>query len=177
MMFLDPLFSLPAWLQLLIAAGLVLLGAAFVFLEVFIVSAGLLGLLATACVIVALMLAFAHGPLWGLGFALATPLILLVVVLRGLTALRSSPWVPKAQVLGQGDYSSQATGDTIRIGDEGLLLTTARPTGKARFGDHEIEVQIESGAGERGQGIRILAIDGMRILVSVCPVNDPTSPS
>ena len=53
------------------------------------------------------------------------------------------------------------------VGAVGTLVTDAFPTGRARFGDHEVDVQVRGAALRKGSALRVAAIDGPVILVTV----------
>lgn len=50
-------------------------------------------------------------------------------------------------------------------GQSGLAVTDLRPGGRARFGSRELEVVSQSGYIRRGEPVRVLRVEGSRILV------------
>ena len=53
----------------------------------------------------------------------------------------------------------------VDVGDWGLAISPLRPAGKARFGDHYLDVLTEGDFVERGRQVRIVEIQGSRIVV------------
>jgi membrane-bound serine protease (ClpP class) len=53
----------------------------------------------------------------------------------------------------------------VDVGDWGLALSPLRPSGKARFGDRYLDVLTDGDFVERGRQVRIIEIQGSRIVV------------
>jgi membrane-bound serine protease (ClpP class) len=53
----------------------------------------------------------------------------------------------------------------VDVGDWGLALSPLRPSGKARFGDRYLDVLTDGDFVERGRQVRIVEIQGSRIVV------------
>lgn len=141
---------------------LLLVGAALMFLEVFLpgLIAGILGLL---CLIAAVVLAYAEG--------FATGNIILGVVIAGL-CVGTWCWLkffPDSRIAGIF-ISKQAIGDlgTDRpelVGCTGEAVTALRPSGTATLNGKRVDVVAESGFIERGTPVKVIAVEGLRVVV------------
>ena len=56
-------------------------------------------------------------------------------------------------------------GGLVKLGDTGVVTTILRPSGRAAFGDTIADVITEAGYVDLGQRVRVVAVDGNRILV------------
>jgi hypothetical protein len=70
-------------------------------------------------------------------------------------------WAREAHVAGDDDLG----GGRLSVGDAGQTATALRPTGRARFGDREVDVTTTGQWLEAGQAVRIAEISGNLILV------------
>jgi membrane-bound serine protease (ClpP class) len=141
---------------------LLLVGAALMFLEVFLpgLIAGILGLL---CLIAAVVLAYAEG--------FATGNIILGVVIAG-RCVGTWCWLkffPDSRIAGIF-ISKQAIGDlgTDRpelVGCTGEAVTALRPSGTATLNGKREDVVAESGFIERGTPVKVIAVEGLRVVV------------
>lgn len=141
---------------------LLLVGAALMFLEVFLpgLIAGVLGLL---CLLAAVVLAYAEG--------FATGNIVLGIVIAGLAA-GTWCWLkffPESRIAGLF-ISRQAVGEigTDRpelIGQTGVAVTSLRPSGTATLDGKRVDVVAESGFIERGTPVKVIAVEGLRVVV------------
>jgi membrane-bound serine protease (ClpP class) len=141
---------------------LLLVGAALMFLEVFLpgLIAGILGLL---CLLTAVVLAY--------GESFATGNIVLGIVIAGLT-LGTWCWLhffPESRIAGLF-ISKQAIGElgTDRpelVGQTGVAATALRPSGTATLEGKRVDVVAESGFIERGTPVKVIAVEGLRVVV------------
>lgn len=53
----------------------------------------------------------------------------------------------------------------IRVGDAGQVVSTLRPTGKAKFGDAIVDVVAEAEFLDKGAKVEIIEIHGNRVVV------------
>jgi len=69
---------------------------------------------------------------------------------------------------GLGDALSPQEEQTIplHVGDCGVTITLLKPTGRARFGAQTLEVQSRDEFMEAGTPVRVVAMDGHRIVVA-----------
>jgi len=142
---------------------------------------GLLGLLLVgAAVIWAMVDHYPHEPLIPTGDMLERPLINLgITVLLACIAIpfitRFLPDTPLFHVIAlasrqaQGPSFSDKTVDSpmkLSVGASGVALSILRPSGNARFGDAIVDVITRGEFIEPSSPIRVLAIEGSRIVVA-----------
>lgn len=144
-----------------IVIGLLLLAA-----EVFI-PGGILGVFGVLALLVALAAGFfAFGPQNGLLVSL------LVIVASGVVFafwIRLFPRTPmgKALTLKKDGHTFKAASaaPTLSLGEEGRAQTNLRPSGIAVLGGQRIDVVAESGFINAGEPVKIVHIEGARIVV------------
>ena len=165
------------WQALLIASGLLLLAAGMLVAEAFVISFGMLTLISVGLGIAAVVYAFSASTALGWGFALVAPTLLGGVGLWAMRMMARSRLVPKYELT--EDAGAHHAAETIGLvaGATGVLLTPARPTGRARFAGGDLDVQCDRSA-EAGTTVTVLRIDGPRILVCVAesPSSSPSTP-
>ena len=83
--------------------------------------------------------------------------------------------MPKFELTEDAGAHHVAENIGLMVGATGVLLTPARPTGRARFAGGDLDVQCDSSA-EAETAVTVLRIDGLRILVHVTQPS-PFSPS
>jgi len=156
--------------------GLALLGVALVLvaLEIFIPSAGVLGVLATIAAIAGIVLLFKHDTSWGLIGLIAV--MVLGPVVFGF-ALRMWPHTPIGRYMIQGRVTEadreQAREQRMRevearqalVGQEGKALTDLRPVGTVRVGDQRLDALAEVGFIESGRRVRVISVGDNQIKV------------
>lgn len=164
---------------LLIGALLLLiLGLGLVVLEVFVPSGGLIGCLAGLSLIVAVILAFSHGPVAGLG-VLGTVVVFLPIFL--VVALHYWPRTPmgKRILLGVPTSADVLPDDPLRermkgmVGQIGRAKCLMLPSGMIEVGGQTIDAMSEGMAIEVGQLVRVIEVRGHRVLVR--PVDEMAS--
>ena len=86
-------------------------------------------------------------------------------------------FLPKVPVLGRiilavqdssGILTATATAGVkpeVLVGQQGEVLKTLRPAGKAAFGERVLDVVAEGGFIESGATIKIISVEGNRIIV------------
>lgn len=158
---------------LLVALALLAAALALAAIEFVMVSGGLLGIGAIGCAIAAVSYAFAAGPLAGWVFTVLTPLLGIIVLKSGLQWIRRSPLVIKDEITSDAGYHHAFTASGIGAGSQGMLVTDAFPSGRARFiggaGPVEIDVQIRGATGARGDAVTIIAVDGAVVTCRITP--------
>jgi len=142
---------------------------------------GLIGLLLVgASIIWAMLDHYPHEPLIPTGGMLERPLINLSitillacigipVVTRFLPDTPFFRFISLARAQPRGPSISERTVDSpasIPVGANGVALSTLRPSGNARFGDAIVDVITRGEFIEPASPIRVLAIEGSRIIVA-----------
>lgn len=158
------------WTALLVSLGLLGAAAILVVLEIFVVSFGLLLVAAIACAAGSIWYAFAAHEAAGWVSATLIPVGALFAARWGLVRIRASrSAVPKSEVVADAGYRHVAERLAISPGSQGVLVTPARPIGRARFEGGECDVQVHGPVLERGADVVVERIDGPIIFVTGPP--------
>ena len=165
------------WHALLIASGLLLLAAGMLVAEAFVISFGALTLVSLGLGIAAVVYAFSASTALGWGFAVFAPLLLGGIGLWAVRMMGRSRLVPKFELTEDAGAHHAAETIGLMVGATGVLLTPARPTGRARFSGGDLDVQCDRSA-EAGTTVTVLRIDGLRILVTATEpsASSPSTP-
>ena len=165
------------WQSLWIALGLLVLAVALVVLELFVVSFGVLLVASIASAAGAIHYAFAASDAAGWAMAAAVPILAVVLARWGLARIRRSrTLVPKGEISAEAGYHHHAETVGVHPGATGVMVTPARPSGRARFAGGECDVQAQSGVLARGAKVTVLRIDGPIVFVAQAgETNDTTS--
>ena len=147
------------------AIALLALGLGLLVAEFFLVSFGLLLIGAISCAAGAIYFAFLAHELFGWALVAFTPLMAAAITRWGIRRVRTSSLVPQAEVLADAGYHHVADKIGATVGAAGQMLTPARPSGRARFGGGECDVQCRGGTLEVGASVRVVAVDGPIVFV------------
>ena len=151
------------WPSLLLVLGLGLMVA-----EVFLPTGGLLGLLATACVVVSGYLVYAESRV--------TPArwVAFEVVMLSATWVGTIYGLPRTR-LGRRVYLQPPSGDDLDefdprstlgpVGSSGRALTPLRPSGMIDLGGRRVEAMAESGLIAVGATVTVVAVRLGRVVV------------
>ena len=162
------------WQALWLSLGLLVLAVALLVLELFVVSFGLLLVASVASALAAIHYAFAAADAVGWAMTVAVPVLAVVLGRWGLARIRKSRrLVPKSEITAEAGYHHHAEQVGVHPGAEGVMVTRARPSGRARFAGGECDVQVQSGSLGRGEKVTVLRIDGP--IVFVAPAADGES--
>lgn len=154
-----------SWLLLLLVAGLLLIVA-----EVFFVTFGVCGGLAVLSLVASVVMAFMyHGEMLGFVFlavaAIGGPAVM-VSALRILPRTRFGQQVflraPTREEVAVDDTPIRAL-----LGKDGVAETILRPGGIARIDGQRVDVVTRGDLIEAGTRVRVLAVDGRRVVVGV----------
>ncbi len=164
---------------LMYAILLLVVGFAVAALELFIPSAGVLGFVALASLVAALVMAFLDGPITFIAFGG----IMLVVLPLGITlALKYWPHTPIGRRLmlaaPSGDDVLPSSEDRDELHELVGKLVEAKcdmlPGGAVGHNGRTIDAVSEGIAIEAGQMVRVVRVDGNRLVVQ--PVSDDEPP-
>ncbi|MCY4607563.1 MAG: NfeD family protein [bacterium] len=162
------------WQVLALSLGLLVLAIALLVLEIFVVSFGVLLVASIASAVAAIHYAFAAANVVGWAMTVAVPVLAVVLGRWGLARIRTSRrLVPKSEITAEAGYHHHAEQVGVHPGAEGVMVTRARPSGRARFAGGECDVQVQSGILGRGEKVVVLHIDGP--IVFVAPAADRES--
>ncbi len=155
---------------LLFVAG-VILGLA----EVFIPSGGVLAVLSVAAFVCSVVCAFKVGPGWGIGITLATPIVMLVVVIKGLNIFPKTRigrkmilQVPEEDDPPSAGIAAGSDGNPASselVGQVGVARSVLRPSGSAQIGNRRCTVVTLGGYISEGTEVRVVEVRGNRIVV------------
>ena len=151
---------------ILFAIALLILGLGLLVLEIFIVSFGLLSMLAMAALAASIWFAFQAGDAIGWLFVVLAPLTAIAVARYGLKRIQRSSVIPREEVTADAGYHHTAERLNVKIGSVGKLVTPARPTGRAKFELGECDVSAQGQALEAGDSIVVTHIEGPTISVN-----------
>jgi len=151
---------------------LLLAGIVLVILETLLPSGGILGILATACLIGAIALGFMQSPTTGWLVLLAVLVCVPVLVLLGLKVLPSTP-IGRKMILTEDQHDKDARGKAgvddenfeLLKGKSGTTVTGLRPSGIAEIEGKRYSVVSESEMMERGVEIVVKDVEGNNIIV------------
>lgn len=132
--------------------------------EMFLVSFGLLALIALGLGVASVLFAFQAHPVAGWTMLLAAPLVAWQVVAWAMRRVRVAGVVVRSEIAAEAGYHTVAEHVGAQVGAEGELVTDAMPTGRARFAHGEVDVRAPS-ALVRGTRVRVEAIDGPVVAV------------
>jgi membrane-bound serine protease (ClpP class) len=153
---------------MVLAVALLGLGIAFVIAEVLFPSFGVLSICATISIVAACVTAFDQSTQAGVGFLVATAVLVPAGIMFGLKLFPKSP-LGKHMVAPGLSFESQAATDArdlALVGAEGEIESDCRPTGVARLAGRRIDVTSRGELIERGARVRVLEVKGNRVVVA-----------
>ena len=154
------------WQALWLALGLLVLAVALLILEIFVVSFGVLLVASIASAAAAIRYAFVASDATGWAMTVVVPVLALVLARWGLARIRASRrFVPRSEITAEAGYHHHAEKVGVHPGAVGIMVTPARPSGRARFDGGECDVQAQSGSLARGAKVVALRIDGPIVFV------------
>jgi len=156
---------LPLVDSLVYAFVLLLIGFSLLVLEIFVVSFGLLLAAGVACLGASVYFAFGAGTAVGWLFLSVSTVVGIGVLRWGVKRIRGSSVVPKAEIAADAGYHHVAERIGVGIGSTGVMVTSALPTGRARFSGGECDVQVQHGPLEAGTAVVVRRIDGPIVFV------------
>jgi membrane-bound serine protease (ClpP class) len=153
-----------------VTLAIVLLGVGLCLIvaEVLFPSFGILGVLATGCILGAVATAFARSTDMGENFLIATALLVPGTILIGLKLL---PYSPVARHLVVGGFSFEDGAgidrrDQTLLGAEGPVEAPLRPAGIARLVGRRVDVVTRGEAVAVGERVRVIELQGNRVVVT-----------
>jgi membrane-bound serine protease (ClpP class) len=154
--------------SLAVAVLLLGLGLAFIVAELLFPSLGLLSLLATACIVGALAVAFSQSTSAGINFLIAVAVLVPATTLIGFKLFPKSPMGKRMIAPGLSFAGRPATDerDSALAGKEGVVESALRPTGIARIEGRRVDVVTRGELVEVGARVRVLEVSGNRVVVA-----------
>jgi membrane-bound serine protease (ClpP class) len=155
--------------------GLGLLGASLllVAIEIFVPSAGVIALVATAVALAGIVCLFRYDPLWGIGGTLAMLVAGPGVAIYGLQLWRHTPIGRK--MIGEPseeqveaariEEKREADARLAMIGREGTAATDLRPVGIVLIEGKRYDALAEAGIIAAGARVRVTVVEGAQLKV------------
>lgn len=155
-------------LMWIIILALLLIGLALIIVElVFIPGTTVVGLLGLAFAIVGIVISYSH---FGSDVGFYILLGSLVTTLGAMfVAFRTGAWNRFAHKSSIDSKVNEGIMSAVRIGDEGITLSTLKPMGKAEFHNQTFEVKTAGNYVDRGEKVKIIHIESHQIVVE--PIN------
>ena len=152
-----------------IIISLIVLGVFLLALEVFVIPGfGVSGILGMAALITGIFLV-TDSLLEGLLFTGGTLIVLGIITYLSFRSLRTrrlwQKFTLSTRQTSKGGYVAPKVQYEAYLGQVGRSLTQLRPAGTADFDGEHLDVVTEGGFIGPGTGIRVIAVEGTRIIV------------
>jgi len=149
---------------------LVVLGLAFIFLEVIFVTFGALGFGAAACLIGALFVAFQESVGFGVGMSIFEAFAAPTMIWLSFKILPKTPFGRRLILTGPPTDGKAASVDhrlDDLVGKTGTTLSALRPAGFARIADRKVDVVTRGEMIGSGLEVVVLQVSGNRVVVGL----------
>lgn len=150
---------------------LLLLGIGLICLEVFIPSAGLLGVLATIAVVSSIVVAFSHSLVLGTLMLLAATIAVPVVIAVGIKCWPHTP-IGKMILIKRPEHADDVLPDTEEyhrrdrlVGKSGVAKTELLPSGDVLIDGRVYDALSNGVVISAGQAIRVIDVNTQRLVV------------
>ncbi|MBA2117239.1 NfeD family protein [Bremerella alba] len=153
-----------------IALILLLSGLAFIVLEVFLPSGGILGFVAAVLLVGSVIYAYLKCDI-AVGTAFLAATVITVPVMIGI-AIRVWPHTPMGRMILLDSASEEFadslenSGHTELVGRRGIARSNLLPSGVAEIDGNRWDVIIVGPAADRGDLIEVVEVEGNRVLVT-----------
>ena len=149
------------------AVVLLAIALIFFFLEVFIPSGGLLGVLAGGSLIAGIVMLFTVDTTLGLVSLIASLIAVPALLAFGLKVMPDTIIGRLLTLKGPPprEIGGAEPGDVVAIDAKGEAITDLRPIGTCLIDGKRLDCMAEAGVIEAGQPVRVVLADGMQIKV------------
>lgn len=153
-----------------IALILLLSGLAFIVLEMFLPSGGVLGFVAAVLLVAAVVYAYLKCDI-AVGTAFLAAAVVTVPIMIGV-AIRIWPHTPMGRMILLDSATEEfvdshaSSGHTELVGRQGIARSNLLPSGVAEIDGKRWDVIIVGPAADRGDLIEVVEVEGNRILVT-----------
>jgi membrane-bound ClpP family serine protease len=149
---------------------LLVLGLAFIVLELMFPTLGMLGIAAACCLIGAIAFAFAEDRKSGIVFLVVTAVSVPAAILLGFKLLPRSPMgkVLVNEGVSFKDVAAVDRRDRTLVGQEGVVESLLRPSGTAHIDGRRVDVVTRGEPIEAGARVVVLEVEGNRVVVKRC---------
>ncbi len=153
--------------------ALMLLAGVMLLVEVFVPTAGILGLAAAVVAIAGVVCLWRYNDLYGAGGLLTAVIVGPTMGYYGLKLYRHTPLgrkmigVPdeeQVEAQRQADEAKRRT-EAALVGKEGVALTDLRPVGMIQIGDQRLDALAEVMFIQRGSRVRVVASSASQVKV------------
>lgn len=159
--------------DLLWSLGLMAGAVLILVAEMFLVSFGVLALVALGLAVASVVFAFHAHPLAGWIMLVVAPVAAWYVVAWCMRRIHIGGLVAREVVTAEAGCHHQASPAGALVGAEGVLTTDALPSGRARFAHGEVDVQVRGAGLARGARVRVVEVSGA--VVAVVAVETPAA--
>ena len=157
--------------------AIVLLGIGLLLIisEVLIPSLGLLGGLATVCLIGSVVIAWQESPELGQNFLLAVCVLVPLMIMLGFKLLPKSPFTKFMVTEGFSFEDGAAVDERDKglMGKRGVVEAPLRPAGAARIEGRRVDVVTRGEMIDSGVWVEVIGLSGNRVEVSACEAPEP----
>lgn len=153
---------------MILAIALLGIGLALIVAEILFPSLGLLSVLAVACLVAGVGVAFNESTAMGLNFLIAVAVAVPIVMMLGFKLFPRSPMGKKMVAPGLSFEPEPGMTDRDRgsMGRTGVVESTLRPAGIARIDGRRVDVISRGESIEVGARVRVIEISGNRLVVA-----------
>ena len=144
------------------------LGLALIVAEVLIPSMGVLGIVASLCIVGAVGWSFAISVGTGIQVLIATLVLVPVFVMLAFKLLPHSPIAKRLMATGFSFKDGRGTDrrDEGLVGHVGTVEAPLRPVGTARIDGRRVDVVSRGDMVEAGTVVRVIEVQGNRVVVA-----------
>jgi len=150
---------------------LMLVGIGLVGLEIFVPSAGLLGVLAATSIIASIVMAYMHSMVAGTLFLLVATLAVPAIVMIAIKSWRHTP-MGRVILIKRPDSADEVLPDTEEyqrrrrlVGKQGVAKTELLPSGDVIVEGRKYDAVSHGMVISAGQAVRVIAVDTLRLVV------------
>ncbi len=158
---------------LLVGLGLLALSLVLIFMEAFVPSGGIIGLVALCCAIAGVVALFRHSALWGASGVLTVAVLGPMCFFWAIRMLPNSVFGRKligpdaaeiAREVGDDLHADRARRMAL-VGAKGVAVTDLRPVGIVEVDGQRHDAVAEVALIDRGTPVRVTGADGMQLRV------------
>jgi membrane-bound serine protease (ClpP class) len=149
--------------------ALLAVGLLFLLMEIFIPSAGLLGITGTAALAGSVYIAFRHSVPLGVADVVLIVVLLPIEIVAGVKFFPKTP-LGKRMILAPKDQTTAADRAPEKnlsglMGKEGVSVSYLRPAGMAEFDGERVDVVAEGTFIDANRPVKVILVDGNRVVV------------
>lgn len=147
-----------------VAIALLVAALMLCFMEIFVPSLGVLTVMGLACAAGSCIAAFRHGSTAGATFVALNAIGVPGAFVLAFKLLPHSPLAHKKSAVEDSTYEPIQSLDGLE-GASGVAFTDLRPGGTALIGERKIDVVARGGYIEEGTKIKVLKVEGTKVVV------------